>query len=252
MSVLRQSFLITITRREQVAQIRGFPIYVVTGVAITPCSSQAEAESAIARTVKHLDSEPADKLEDETDTVEDDEEALSRASDEVEDVIDDTDLEAELSSKDPVRSTVAEDVIRRRGSFGRFAQRWFSRKGWVLDQKRTMGLSGLEPAAPARTPGSKSTRSSEDSLEATAAAFLPKLLYTAQILFGSSRSFFFSYDFDITRKWGECKPFSPDQPLYAQVAPTYFWNSHLLQPFLSVGAESVALPIMQEIGRAHV
>ena len=107
-----------------------------------------------------------------------------------------------------------------------------------------MGLSGLEPAAPARTPGSKSTRSSEDSLEATAAAFLPKLLYTAQILFGSSRSFFFSYDFDITRKW-ECKPFSPDQPLYAQVAPTYFWNSHLLQPFLSVGAESVALPIMQ-------
>ena len=108
-----------------------------------------------------------------------------------------------------------------------------------------MGLSALGPEAPAITSGFKSTRSSEDSLEATAAAFLPKLLYTAQILFGSSRSFFFSYDFDITRRWGECKPFSSEQPLYAQVEPTYFWNSHLLQPFLSVGAESVALPIMQ-------
>lgn len=245
MSVLRQSFLITITRREQVAQIRGFPIYVVTGVAITPCSSQAEAESAIARTIKHLDSAPADEVDDDTDTVEDDEEVLPRASDEVEDVIDDSDVEADLSSKDPIRSTVAEDVIRRRGSFGRFAQRWFSRKGWVLDQKRTMGLSALGPEAPASARGSKSTRSSEDSLEATAAAFLPKLLYTAQIFFGSSRSFFFSYDFDITRRWGECKPFSLDQPLHAQVEPAHFWNSYLLQPFLSMGAESVALPIMQ-------
>ncbi|MBE3047845.1 hypothetical protein IMZ48_36110, partial [Candidatus Bathyarchaeota archaeon] len=86
MSVLRQSFLITITRREQVAQIRGFPIYVVTGVAITPCTSQSEAELAIAKTARHLESEPADKLEDDTDALEDDE-ILPRASDDVDDVI---------------------------------------------------------------------------------------------------------------------------------------------------------------------
>ena len=251
MSVLSQSFLITITRREQVAQIRGFAVYVVTGVAITPCSSQTEAEAAIAKTARHLKNEPADALEDDTDTQEDDGEALPRASedvDEVDDVIDDSSVEAESSVSEPVTSTVAEDVIRRRGSFGRFAQRWFSKKGWVLNQRQSMGLSrpALEPVPPATPPpGTKPTRSSEDSLEAIASTFLPKLLHTTQIFFGSSRSFFFSYDFDITRRWGECGPFSSDVPLYAQVEPTYFWNNHLLQPFLSVGAESVALPVMQ-------
>ena len=71
--------------------------------------------------------------------MEDDEEALSRASDEVEDVIDDTDLEAELSSKDPVRSTVAEDVIRRRGSFGPLCTEGGSARGrggfWIRSER---------------------------------------------------------------------------------------------------------------------
>lgn len=247
MSLLKQSFLITITRREQVAQIRGFPIYVVTGVAITPCSSRADAENAIARTARHLENEPADKLEDDTDTLEDEWDALRVTNDDVDDVIDGSGVEQEPSATEPVTSTVAEDVIRRRGSFGRFAQRWFSKKGWVLNQKRSMGLSrsALEPETSTTDPRAKPMRSSEDSLEATASAYLPRLLHTTRVLFGSSRSFFFSYDFDITRSWGECSAFSPELPLYAQVAPTYFWNSHLLQPFISVGAESVALPVMQ-------
>lgn len=244
MSVLRQSFLITITRREQVAQIRGFPIYVVTGVAITPCSSRTDAEDAIARTARHLEIESADKLEDETDTLDDEGDVLPVASDDVEDAVDGSSVEQESSAAEPVTSTVAEDVIRRRGSFGRFAQRWFSKKGWVLSQKRSMGLSrsALEPA-PSTT--DKPTRGSEDSLEATASAYLPRLLHTTRVLFGSSRSFFFSYDFDITRRWGECSAFATGRSLHAQVAPAYFWNNHLLQPFISVGAESVALPVMQ-------
>lgn len=247
MSVLRQSFLVTITRREQVAQIRGFPIYVVTGVAITPCSTQADAENSISRTARHLEVESADKLEDDTDALEDEGGVLPVASDDVEDAIDDSSVEQESSAAEPVTSTVAEDIIRRRGSFGRFAQRWFSKKGWVLNQKRSMGLSRstLEPFPSTGDSRAKPTRSSEDSLEATASAYLPRLLHTTRVLFGSSRSFFFSYDFDITRSWGECSAFSPGLPLYAQVAPTYFWNSHLLQPFVSVGAESVALPVMQ-------
>ncbi|SPN97483.1 related to SAC1 - recessive suppressor of secretory defect [Cephalotrichum gorgonifer] len=248
MSVFKQSYLITITRREQVAQIRGFPIYVVTGVAITPCSSYAEAKSAIAETIQSSGTEPADKAENDKDALEDEEEALSRVSDEVEDVIDDPSADPGLvMSEEKVTSSVAEDVIRRQGSFGRFAERWFSKKGWVLDQKRTMGLSrpALEQPAFATTAGGEGSRDSEDSLESTASTLLPKLLHTARILFGSSRSFYFSYDFDITRRWGECKPFSPDLPLHAQVAPVYFWNSHLLKPLISAGAESVALPLMQ-------
>src|SRR5690349_3513041 len=54
-SVSKQlQFLISITRRQQVAQIRGFPVYVVTEVAITPCSSQEAAEKSVAKTAAHL------------------------------------------------------------------------------------------------------------------------------------------------------------------------------------------------------
>jgi len=248
MAVFRQNFLITITRREQVAQVKGFPVYVVTGVAITPCSSQAETEASIAKTAQHLNSkDTGDKSLDDSDTLEDESEALPRVSvsDDVDDIVHVERNPEAASVEEPITSTVAEDVIRRRGSFGRFAQRWFSKKGWVLDQRRTMGLSRppieqeLVPAA------TRDSRSSEDSIEGTGTALLPKLLHTTRVLFGSSRSFFFSYDFDITRSWAECKAFEPEIPLYAQVAPIHFWNNHLLQPFLSVGAESVALPIMQ-------
>ncbi|PKS07796.1 hypothetical protein jhhlp_006404 [Lomentospora prolificans] len=246
MAVFRQNFLITITQREQVAQIKGFPVYVVTGVAITPCSSQAEAEASIAKTAENLTKDPGDGVLGDSDAIEDEVEEIPRISDDVDDIVHVESNPDATPPGEPVTSTVAEDVIRRRGSFGRFAQRWFSRKGWVLDQRRTMALSRPPVEQdPAPLTATKVPRSSEESIEGMATTLLPKLLHTAQILFGSSKSFFFSYDFDITRSWGESKAFEPEIPLYAQVAPTYFWNSHLLQPFLSIGAESVALPLMQ-------
>lgn len=33
-------------------------------------------------------------------------------------------------------SSVAEDVITRKGGYGRFAKKWFSKKGWTADQVR--------------------------------------------------------------------------------------------------------------------
>src|SRR5271167_3705762 len=47
LSIASFSYLIAITRREQVAQILGKPVYVISGVAVLPLSSQHDANKAI-------------------------------------------------------------------------------------------------------------------------------------------------------------------------------------------------------------
>ncbi|EKJ75950.1 hypothetical protein FPSE_03898 [Fusarium pseudograminearum CS3096] len=246
-TVSKSSYLVTITRRQQVAQICGHPIYVVTEVAITPCTSKIGAEEAIKRTSDHISRQARDSG-DESDSSEEEEEVEfpSRASDEVEDAIIDDD-DARPGS---ARSRVAEDVIRRRGSYGRFAQRWFSRSGWTLDQKRNMGLSNApkvpETASTAAESSSDEVQESLDKVAPSEPELLPKLLRTAQVLFGSSRSFYFSYDFDLTRSLDERSvPQNTETPLHNQVDEAFFWNRNLLQPFTSSGQDYLALPLMQ-------
>jgi hypothetical protein len=158
------------------------------------------------------------------------------------------------------RSSVAQDVIEKRGSYGRFAQRWFSRSGWRVDQKRTMGLSADDGPAGGESeskekekqkqkegavPTTFSIPNDADGSEA-AISLLPKLLRTTQILFGSSKTFYFSYDHDITRSMANPKvPETPLVPLHQHVEPTYFWNKHIMQPFIDAGVDSLALPLMQ-------
>jgi len=69
---------------------------------------------------------------------------------------DDYDGESILSSDDDVSddpprrpnhhrtlsSSIAEDVIGKKGVYGRFAERWFSKRGWQVDRNRLQGLSG--------------------------------------------------------------------------------------------------------------
>ncbi|OBS28994.1 hypothetical protein FPOA_02929 [Fusarium poae] len=245
-TVSKLSYLVTITRRQQVAQICGHPIYVVTEVAITPCVSKTGAEEAVKRTSDHLSRQARDSGNDSDSSDEEDVEFPSRASDEVEDAIIDDD-DARPGS---ARSRVAEDVIRRRGSYGRFAQRWFSRSGWTLDQKRNMGLSNAPKASQAASTAVES--SSDEAQEGpgnvapSEPELLPKLLRTAQVLFGSSRSFYFSYDFDLTRSLDERSvPQNTETPLHNQVDEVFFWNRNLLQPFTSSGQDCLALPLMQ-------
>ncbi|RBR24762.1 uncharacterized protein FIESC28_02423 [Fusarium coffeatum] len=243
-TVSKLSYLITITRRQQVAQICGHPIYVVTEVAVTPCTSKGGAEEAIKRTSDHLSRQSRDSGN-ESDSSEEDVEFPSRTSDEVDDAV----IEDGDARPGSARSRVAEDVIRRRGSYGRFAQRWFSRSGWTLDQKRNMGLSNA-PKVPetgsVATETSAQTQEGFEQVTPSEPELLPKLLRTAQVLFGSSRSFYFSYDFDLTRSLDERSvPPNTETPLHNQVDEVFFWNRHLLQPFTSSGQDCLALPLMQ-------
>ncbi|CAD6442615.1 a3974e41-2187-40ef-af42-202d25ba5055 [Sclerotinia trifoliorum] len=262
LTVSKSSFLISITKREQVAQIQGKPIYVITEVALTPLASRIEAENSINNTragllKSSIEGHGLDDSDSEDDEV--------NVSDEVED---DTATESHTRT-----SSVAEDVISKKGGYGRFAQKWFSKKGWAVDQKRNLGMSA-EPYATREQDArsvdvaaaiskdaevepevliSDKVRDIEDvgksdkvkNVQDIAESMLPKLLRTTQILFGTSRSYYFSYDHDITRSLANKRNTNSELPLHKEVDPLFFWNRHLLLPFINAGQASFALPLMQ-------
>lgn len=242
-TVSKLNYLVTITKRKQVAQAFGFPIYVVTGVAVTPCTSQAEATASIQRTVRWLDDRTSVPDQD-ADSSDEDVELPAHSGDEVDDSLRD-DINNDLSSS---RSSIAEDVIRRKGSYGRFAQRWFSGKGWAVDQRRTLGLSdaSVNPELSATAGEARKLPVEDEDAQRPATTLLPKLLRAMYLLFGKSRSFYFSYDIDITRHLSnKASASTASIPLHIQADEVFFWNHHMIQPFLEIGHEDLALPIMQ-------
>jgi SacI homology domain len=254
------------------AQIYGKSIYVITEVALTPLSSKKEAEAAIARTQSGLKRGVVDG-HDLDDAYDEECDLSAAASDDIEDedirLPEASDVLFEGATKDADRkstSSVAEDVIAKKGGYGRFAQKWFSRAGWTAGQRRNLGLSSADIGTVASVPAESVVPNDQQKLDASsdqattiepetvkpsnerdvAITLLPKLLRTTQILFGSSRSFFFSYDYDITRSAANRRPLSEsDTPLHKQVDPLYFWNRHVIQPFINTGQHSLVLPVMQ-------
>jgi hypothetical protein len=243
-------------------------------VALTPLTSRKEAETAIEHTRASLQKRAVDKNTlYESDTDEDEGEGSAAASDNVEDE-DTTPLGVGNTSIDSAindmghnrRSSIAENVIARKGGYGRFAQKWFSGKGWTVNQRRTLGMSTAETetvndvlAGDLTVGGTQESKSSNttDSRGGTgdismvkrrdvAATLLPKLLRTTRLLFGSSQSFYFSYDYDITRSFANSGKYHASEiPLYRDVDPLFFWNQNVIQPFIDAGQYSYVLPLMQ-------
>ncbi len=288
----------------------------VTEVALTPCTSYIEAYGSVEATINRLKARPPSYITDEdsdSDSQHSGYEDIGGSA-WVDDIGDDSVLKgdsAEATGANPAVSSaghkannsIAEDVISRRGSYGRFAQKWFSRSGWLQDQKRSMGLTGsnkpaetneeavvVEPAATTDADSSKAINSSEappaapedssasipstgsgsadlagtvptnaDAATSTpetqhdssaenraGVSLLPKLLRTTEMFFGASRAFHFSYDYDITRSLSK-QPRSRrnNLPLHKLVDNLYFWNRHVIQPFIDIGADSLSLPLMK-------
>lgn len=289
----------------------------ITEVALTPCASYGEAKGSIESTIEQLKERPPSYITDEESGSESDNNSHHGGDEDIEGSVWVDDMGEGLPSKDeagkenaakltiPAKGhkptpSIAEDVISRRGSYGRFAQRWFSRSGWLQEQKRLMGLTAnkrpvdVDEEAITDTPATENTTKSplaEPSPPGTAAAttssdsntadnsppatddvvvdtasstpplqpgdhshtedsavvsLLPKLLRTTQMLFGASRSFYFSYDYDITRSVAkQPKTRWNDLPLHKLVDPVFFWNHHAMQPFIDAGADALSLPLMQ-------
>ncbi|KAI1758948.1 SacI homology domain-containing protein [Hypoxylon sp. FL1150] len=263
-TVSRLSYLITITGRQQVAQVRGFPVYVVTDVALTPCTGRSEAEVAVANTAAKLRRASAQKVVDDSDSESEIDAPLATRGDDAEDpgALSDRDTSVDgdaTGAGGDRRSSIAEDVIKRRGTYGRFAQSWFSSKGWALDQKRNPGIIETNQAGDSTSNAKKVDTDKElsdtvkqekvDPPPAPLAGetLIPKLLRFAHIWLGTSRSFYFSYDLDITRSLAGQSTTSPTAtlPLHQTADPTFFWNRNLLEPFQGVGDAALLLPLMQ-------
>ena len=270
LTVTPVSFLIAILRREQVAQIRGAPIFVITDIALIPLSSQKEAKKAIDQAKQGLKkrAEGHATSEEDSETSEGEEVHAENEGAEHDGQVSPESLGS--SSKDdpsgsrpvgPDRSpsNVVEDVIGKQGQYGRFAERWFSRKGWTTDKRRTQGMSTAEEmpqsanniyalqspgtgSAGEEVPGDRhsndqTTKRDEqkvseeshppDTQNANVVnTLLPKLLRTTRMLLGS-RSFFFSYELDITRRIGSQNAKISELPLHKSVDPLVSWGMSL-------------------------
>lgn len=259
-------FLISICAREQVAQIRGRPIYKITDIVLIPLSSQSDAEKAIVSAREHVlrhtkeqqagegeyDSESEDEAASVTDSLV---EEPANPPTEVKDVV--------TGQRGPVqrRTSVAEDVMHKKGVYGRFADKWFSKKGWSADSKRAQGLStdtelpppkNVEstvsredehpksspnpdalPLADEHAPGPISPEEIPEALtgehDSTTSTLLPKILRTTKLYFASG-NFFFSYDYDLSHNVCDHKPNST-LALFKQYDP---FVSSFLAPFFGV------------------
>lgn len=263
LTVAPVSYLVTILSREQVALIRGYPIYVVTDVALIPLSSQSEAKTAIIQAQASLKkSGQHGAPSPDGDTSDDDETHVEAGQREHEDqtspISSGSSTKEDSSAAHPLdsgnTSSVAEDVIGKKGQYGRFAERWFSKKGWTTEKRRTQGMSvdGVEKSGISSgqgtaldDPPSKSTLpattldgaknddqtsdseipnmagqsdTSDISSASVTNTLLPKLLRTTRMLL-KSRSFFFSYELDLTRRLGTNDQKGSEIPLHKSVDP---------------------------------
>ncbi|KAA8894626.1 SacI homology domain-containing protein [Sphaerosporella brunnea] len=271
------SFLIAITGREQVAAMRGLhPVYVITNVALIPLSSRKNAAQAIDKAVATMSQCAADSSDEGAEETDAEDEGAN-VEDEVQDEIGEV---GKVAVEKKPTSSIGEDVIGRKGAYGRFAARWFSKRGWTVDRRRSEGMSA-EPvqdlesrmpenqSAPAnegeaeakladektdeetkRKPEESKEQKTEEVVEAVKEtvthSLTPKLLNTTKLLLAQSRSFYFSYEWDITRSWGtEQTDGNSDLPLFKVVDPLYFWNKHLQKPFIDAGGHNFVLPLMQ-------
>ncbi|KAA6412113.1 MAG: hypothetical protein FRX48_04263 [Lasallia pustulata] len=281
LSIASDSYVVSISGREEVASIRGKAVYVISSVSFIPLSSQTESQRAILGAKEALKKEFGGRSAGATadsDTSDDEEDHPAEGHEELDLPLLTTPKAAKGSR--PVtpqtahqrNTSVAEDVINKKGQYGRFAERWFSKKGWSVEKRRMQGMStnvledsqaskdkGTEAREPTETaPAAKASDGPSDSLpppeqsQASVAVgtheiakkFTPKLLQTTKLLL-ESRSFFFSYDYDITRRFGSQEVKSSELPLHRSVDPLYFWNHHLILPFTRGGYHTFVFPIMQ-------
>lgn len=279
LTVLSNSYLITITKREQVAQLHSHPTYCITDVSLIPLTSYAAALSSIKSTqaslAKSASNAPATKTDSTRTSLDTDEEYSALGSDDVDDeeVLSLAQLSLQNNLQNPKSgkrrsTTVVSDVFSKKGGYGKFARNWFGRTnsggavGLNAASASSLGKKEAEEesvahaaeiAAPVRvvegqiSPVGGEGRADEEDKDGHVAALLPKLLRTTSLLFGSSRSFFFSYDYDITRAAGSSKSnvTNGNTPLHQQVDPLFFWNKHVIQPFIDAGQYSLVLPLMQ-------
>ena len=257
LNLASSTYLVAISKREQVAQIRGKPIYVITNVALIPLASQSEAQHAIQHAKTTLKSNKPESL----DTSDDEDDSGSTVDDEHDDnasvEMPDEPLNVPKGSVNKATTVVA-DVIKNKGQYGRFAQRWFSKGGWKSDGIRKQGMSASEDdltmeqkkqaeaslpddkkdeieSVPVNTESQPAPSNEEQPTteptpvapgDTTLATLIPRILKTTNLYF-TSRSFYFSYDYDLSRSLSRQESTSASVPLHKRFDPLVTFTSIL-------------------------
>ena len=230
LNIASSSFLVSITQRKEVAQILGKPIYAITNVAIIPLTSQDDANRAIIQaqnTAKQGGDGSDQNATDDTSGSEASSEAGSEADSGDEGIVTSPAINLD-DQQEPSHSSVAQDVIGNRGRNNRFTLNWFSRKRWgasggtphsksdpspsEIERAKEASPENAEPlreseeirteaeAAPVVEKAAEDVESQSQLPSSKAIELLPKLLRYTKLLFASS-NFFFSYDYDLTRRY---------------------------------------------------
>lgn len=272
LDLVTTKYLISITQREHVAQIRGKSVYSIKDVTLIPLSSRADAEEAIASAGRALKQGGKNAVDSDESDVEDDAETASVNDETTEQAAEA--LEAPDNSTLKKSTTFVKDVVQDRGKYGRFADRWFSKGGWAASGRKRQGISEeakltpeqareADKALPRDDADSQkeddiSTQPSEDKTadsnletsqeqpktkpQANIQNLAPRILRSARLYFSSS-NFFFSYDHDLSTSLQASS--NSTLPLCKRFDPLFFWNHSLLAPFIDAGHTNFALPLLQ-------
>lgn len=239
LNIASSSFLVSITQRKEVAQILGKPIYAITNVAIIPLTSQDDANRAIFQaqnTAKQGGDESDQNTNDDTSSSE----AGSEADSGDEGIVTTPAVYLD-DQQEPPHNSVAQDVIGNRGRNNRFTLNWFSRKRWgasggsphsksdpspsETERAKEASPEKVEPlreseevrteaeAAPVVEKAAEDVESQSHLPSSKAIELMPKLLRYTKLLFASS-NFFFSYDYDLTRRYNTQDPRTAQLPLH--------------------------------------
>jgi len=222
----------------------------VTGVALIPLSSQADAKKVIEQNRSNLkksgNAASAGALSDSETSEEEDEHGYASGAEHDDPTVPPTpepkSLQvADLEASGQKSSSIVQDVIGRKGQYGRFAEKWFSKKGWSVERRRTLGLSADDDKEVGATDPQTSNEAAKLEGQSSPVdkdkhehvdlvkkprpgsstvtdSLIPKLLKTTKLLLSSS-SFYFSYEYDITRRLGTNDAKGNAIPLHMSVDP---------------------------------
>ncbi|KAK6437835.1 hypothetical protein LTR95_005977, partial [Oleoguttula sp. CCFEE 5521] len=257
-------FLICITRREEVAQIRGRPIYTITDVTLVPLASNEEAVKTVqaaAQALKqgnaavHEDSDHEESEEGDAASINEESPAETGAALEAPE-------QASEASKEP--TSFLKNVVQNKGKYGKFAGKWFSR---APPAAKPAQEPAVQEVAEKETPKgdalatTESTEADDAATEETSKSgtgsdknattqtsnvetLTPRILRSAKLFFGS-RSFYFSYDYDLSSSLAQESPSSTSLPLHKRFDTNFFWNRNLVKPFIDSSQDFAILPVIQ-------
>lgn len=210
LNIANSSYLIAITKREEVAKIFGKPVYLVKDVTLLPLSSIGEATTCIR------DFESVHQGSDESDASSSDEEngeSPKRFTSDLGTTPGD-DIKP-FNGKNRSSTSIAESVATRNVTFGNFASQWLTRQkssnAERSDDQANDSISEPKPASSKdqivedierahRMKDAKDTGPATEPQETKYVAttgLLPRILRTTKMLL-TSGSYFYSHDFDLT------------------------------------------------------